>query len=108
MINRLVGGFVVIMIGVNLVKPISEAIGKAEIGSTGSSWANSALHMVPAFFALAVAAVGIYLCINGLRGAGLMEGVKMPEIKVIERIKNYFGYGKKEKNARRKKSGAKT
>jgi len=76
MINRLIGGFVAILIGVSLVGPISTQVNTA--AATGgdlynaSSWGATVLKMVPGFFALGILGIGIAITYGSLRDAGVV------------------------------------
>ena len=76
MINRLIGGFVAILIGVSLIGPISSEVNSA--GHTGSalynvsSWGATVLRMVPGFFALGILGIGIAVTYGALRDAGVV------------------------------------
>ena len=76
MINRLIGGFVGILIGVSLISPIAEQVNKT--ATTGgnlynsSSWGSTVLNLVPGFFALGILGIGIAVCYGALRDAGVV------------------------------------
>jgi hypothetical protein len=76
MINRLIGGFVAILIGVSLVGPISTQVNT--VAATGgdlynaSSWGATVLKMVPGFFALGILGIGIAVTYGSLRDAGVV------------------------------------
>jgi hypothetical protein len=74
MINRLIGGFVAILIGVSLVGPISENVNTAAAGdlNTVSSWGATVLKLVPGFFALGILGIGIAVTYGSLRDAGVV------------------------------------
>ena len=93
MINRLIGGFVAILIGVSLVGPIAEQTNlvASTVNSTGgacsgatqanksecqlyltSSWSVTVLKMVPGFFALGILGIGIAVTYGALRDAGVV------------------------------------
>jgi len=94
MINRLIGGFVAILIGVSLIGPIAEQVQNVALStnSTGatcteagaaaaqtkcqlylsSSWGATVLKMVPGFFALGILGIGIAVCYGALRDAGVV------------------------------------
>ena len=76
MINRLIGGFVAILIGVSLIGPIADQVNTASV-STGnlslmSSWGAVVLKMVPGFFALGILGIGIAITYGSLRDAGVV------------------------------------
>ena len=80
MLGNLIGGFIVILVGVNLMPTVADGVwdathnqtsGSASEGSvTGSS--ATILDLVTLFFAIGVMAAGISLAVSGLRNAGLM------------------------------------
>lgn len=86
MINRLIGGFVGILIGVSLVDPISAEVGKCAINGTGShgpntcynalintsTWSTTIVGLVPGFFALGVLGIGLAVCYGALQDAGVV------------------------------------
>jgi len=76
MINRLIGGFVAILIGVSLIGPIAEQVNTAAVtgGSlyNTSTWSATVLKMVPGFFALGILGIGIAVCYGALRDAGVV------------------------------------
>jgi len=94
MINRLIGGFVSILIGVSLIGPLAtqvtntaattNASGGTCVGYEGSaqnpgcqlylssSWGATVLKMVPGFFALGILGVGIGVTYGALRDAGVV------------------------------------
>jgi len=95
MINRLIGGFIAILIGVSLVGPLATQVtsSTATTNSTGStctstaiagctgtdtalyissSWGATVLNMVPGFFALGILGIGIAVTYGSLRDAGVV------------------------------------
>ena len=76
MINRLIGGFVTILIGVSLIGPISSEVNNAAKDSgnlyNASSWGATVLKMVPGFFALGILGIGIAVTYGSLRDAGVV------------------------------------
>jgi hypothetical protein len=76
MINRLIGGFVAILVGTSLVGPISDQVAGASIAggnlTTVSPWGSTVLRMVPGFFALGILGIGIAVCYGALRDAGVV------------------------------------
>ena len=93
MINRLIGGFVAIIIGVSLIGPLASqvnivAVSTNSTGSTcattsqagcsgaglyvSSSWGATILKMVPGFFALGILGIGIAVTYGALRDAGVV------------------------------------
>ncbi len=76
MINRLIGGFVAILIGVSLIGPIAEQVNTAAVTNgnlyNASSWGATVLKMVPGFFALGILGIGIAVTYGSLRDAGVV------------------------------------
>jgi len=78
MINRLIGGFVAILIGTSLIGPISDQIYAVTTVTGGSaltnasSWGSTVLNMVPGFFALGIMGIGIAVTYGSLRDAGIV------------------------------------
>ena len=93
MINRLIGGFVAILIGVSLIGPIATQV-QTTASSTNtsgdtctyavdsgseqcsvylsSSWGATILKMVPGFFALGILGIGIAVTYGALSDAGIV------------------------------------
>lgn len=75
MIQRLIWGFVSILVGVSLVGPISTQVNTASATNgalyNSSTWGASILNMVPGFFALSLLGVGVALVVGSLRDAGI-------------------------------------
>lgn len=76
MINRLIGGFVAILIGVSLIGPIADQVNTAAVATSNlslmSSWGATVLKMVPGFFALGILGIGIAITYGSLRDAGVV------------------------------------
>lgn len=76
MINRLIGGFVAILIGVSLIGPIADQVNTAAVTSgslyNSSTWSATVLKMVPGFFALGILGIGIAVTYGSLRDAGVV------------------------------------
>jgi len=80
MINRLIGGFVGVLIGVSLISPIATEVAKCGSGSSPcytnlsatSSWAPTIINLVPGFFALGILGIGIAVCYGALQDAGVV------------------------------------
>jgi len=76
LINRLIGGFVAILIGTSLIGPIADQVNAA--AATGgslyntSTWSATVLKMVPGFFALGILGIGIAVTYGSLRDAGVV------------------------------------
>jgi len=76
MINRLIGGFVSILIGVSLIGPIADQVNTATVSTANltlvSSWGSTVLKMVPGFYALGLLGIGIAITYGSLRDAGVV------------------------------------
>ena len=82
MIGNLIGGFIVIVVGANLMGPVATTIqGTINVNSTGGtarpyitsgSASASVLNLVPLFFALGIMSAGVAITVGGLRNAGVM------------------------------------
>ena len=85
MINRLIGGFVAILIGVSLVDPISAEVANCSTINTSShihgcynalintsTWSTTVVGLVPGFFALGVLGIGLAVCYGALQDAGVV------------------------------------
>jgi len=76
MINRLIGGFVAILIGVSLIGPIADQVqavsGAAANLTLMASWGSTVLRMVPGFFALGIMGIGIAITYGALQDAGVL------------------------------------
>jgi len=93
MIDKLIGGFVAILIGVSLIGPLAAQVSSSAstTNSTGAtcslpidradancqlylsaSWGSTVLKMVPGFFALGILGIGIAVTYGSLRDAGVV------------------------------------
>ena len=78
MLGNLIGGFITIVIGINLIGPIADDVDLARFGENASSTSNltgaasTILSLTPLFFALGIMSAGVALAIGGLRNAGLV------------------------------------
>ena len=79
MLGNLIGGFIAIVIGVNLISPIADSVAQNTNGgctTTGcfniSGAAGTILGLTTLFFALGIMAAGVALAVGGLRNAGLV------------------------------------
>ena len=71
MLGNLIGGFIVILVGVNLIPTVANQVVAAQAGNvTGAS--STILGLTVLFFALGIMASGISLAVSGLRQAGLV------------------------------------
>ena len=77
MLGNLIGGFIVIVVGVNLVPTVADGVWAATAGGNYSatnlsSAAGTIIGLTTLFFTLAVASAGIAVASQGLRSAGLL------------------------------------
>ncbi len=79
MLGNLIGGFITIIIGVNLISPIADDVAaNTNNGCLTSGCYNltgatgTILGLVPLFFALGIMSAGVALAVGGLRNAGLV------------------------------------
>jgi hypothetical protein len=70
MLANIIGGFIVILIGVNLMPIVSDQVQIAQSNVTGA--ASTILGLTTLFFALGIMAVGVSLSVGALRNAGLI------------------------------------
>jgi len=78
MLGNLIGGFITILIGVNLIGPIADDVYAARYNGSGDAVnnltgaASTILGLTPLFFALGIMSAGVALAVGGLRNAGIM------------------------------------
>ncbi len=77
MLGNLLGGFIVIIVGVNLIPSVADSVFDASncvvagcSNVTGA--ASTILDLTPLFFALGIMSAGVALTVGGLRNAGVM------------------------------------
>jgi len=74
-LGRLLEGFITILIGVNLIGPVADAVTFATNASRGSNVTGSAatiLNLVTLFFALGIMVAGVNIAVGGLQDVGLI------------------------------------
>ena len=71
MLGNLIGGFIVIIIGVNLIGTIADEVVAAQNGNVTGA-ASTILGLTPLFFALGIMSAGVALAVGGLRNAGIV------------------------------------
>ncbi len=71
MLGNLIGGFIVIIIGVNLIGTVADEVNTAQNGNVTGA-ASTILGLTPLFFALGIMSAGVALAVGGLRNAGLV------------------------------------
>jgi hypothetical protein len=74
MLGNLIGGFVVILVGVNLAPVVGTGVVYAGLNTTAnlSAATTAILGLTTIFFCLGVMAAGISVATNGLKQAGLI------------------------------------
>ena len=81
MLGNLLGGFIVIIVGVNLMPTVADGVtdigcngtpctGGNESNVTGASL--TIIGLTPLFYALGIMSAGVALTVGGLRNAGVM------------------------------------
>jgi hypothetical protein len=70
-LGNLIGGFIVILVGVNLIPTVADQIVLAQAGNVTGA-ASTVLGLTTIFFALGIMAAGVALAVGGLRNAGLV------------------------------------
>ena len=71
MLGNLIGGFIVIIIGVNLIGTVANEVSAARSGNVTGA-ASTILGLTPLFYALGIMSAGVALAVGGLRNAGVM------------------------------------
>jgi xanthine/uracil permease len=72
MLGNLIGGFIVIVVGVNLIPTIADQVyGASHMGNVTGA-ASTILDLTTLFFALSIACAGIACATQALRAAGLL------------------------------------
>lgn len=84
MLGNLLGGFIVVLVGVNLIGEVADNVSTAQTNDGSSSYADienistisptssTILGLTTIFFALGIMAAGVSLAVGGLRNAGLV------------------------------------
>ena len=84
MLGNLLGGFIVILVGVNLIGEVADSVTEAQTNDGSSAWAgisnisstsptaSTILGLTTIFFSLGIMAAGVSLAVGGLRNAGLV------------------------------------
>ena len=70
-LGNLLGGFIVILVGVNLLPTVANQIAAAKTGNVTGA-AATLLDLTVIFFALGIMSSGVSLAVGGLRQAGLV------------------------------------
>jgi len=81
MLGNLLGGFIIVLVGVNLIPTVADSVvgANTQCYTTGcrnissvSPAAGTLLGLTTIFFALGIMAAGVSLAVGGLRNAGLV------------------------------------
>jgi xanthine/uracil permease len=72
MLGNLIGGFVVILIGVNLLPTVANEVKGSQDNANVTGATDTIIGLVPLFFALGILSAGIALTAQGLRAAGML------------------------------------
>lgn len=72
MLGRLLGAFIVILVGVNLLPVIANAVAAAATNANTPAAAQTIIGLTTLFFSLAIMSLGVSLAIGGLRDAELI------------------------------------
>jgi len=78
MLGNLLSGFIIIVVGVNLMPSIADQVYAARYANTSgvpsnvTGAASTIVGLVPLFFSLGVMSAGVALAMNGLKNAGIM------------------------------------
>lgn len=70
-LGNLIGGFIVILVGVNLMPTVANQVTAAQTGNVTGA-ASAILGLTIVFFALGIMSAGVSLAVVGLRNAGLV------------------------------------
>jgi len=70
-LGNLIGGFIVILVGVNLIPTVANQIVAAQGGNVTGA-ASTVLGLTTIFYALGIMSAGVSLAVSGLRNAGLV------------------------------------
>lgn len=71
MLGNLLGGFIIIVVGVNLLPTVANQVVAAQAGNVTGA-ASTIIGLVTLFFALGIMSAGIAITVGGLRNAGVM------------------------------------
>lgn len=71
MLANLLGGFIVILVGVNLIPTIADQIVLAQNGNVSGA-ASTILGLTTIFYALGIMSAGVALAVTGMRNAGMV------------------------------------
>ena len=72
MLGNLFGGFIVILVGVNLLPTIADQVKAAQDNGNVTGASSTIVGLTTLFFSLGIMSAGISLAIGGLRNAGIV------------------------------------
>ena len=73
MLGNLIGGFIVILVGVNLIPTVANQVAGATAAGGNITGASAAiLNLTTTFFALSIMSAAVSVAVGGLRQAGLV------------------------------------
>ena len=70
-LGDLIGGFIVILVGVNLIPTVADQVVAAQSGNVTGA-ASTILGLTTIFFALGIMGSGVALTVSSLRNAGVL------------------------------------
>jgi len=71
MLGNLIGGFIVILIGVNLLPTVANQVVAAQAGNVTGA-ASTIVGLTTLFYSLGIMSAGVSLAVGALRNAGLV------------------------------------
>ena len=77
-LGNLLGGFITILIGVNLIGHLADSVQTARFNASGDGVTNitgaasTIINLTTLFFALGIMAAGVALAVGGLKNAGII------------------------------------
>ena len=71
MLGNILGGFIVILVGVNLIGPVADAVVSAQGGNVTGA-ASTILGLTTIFFSLGIMSSAVSIAVVGLRQAGVV------------------------------------
>lgn len=71
-LGNLLGGFIVILVGVNLLPTVADQVAGVQANGNVTGAANAIVGLTTVFFALGIMSAGVGLAVGGLRNAGLV------------------------------------
>lgn len=70
-LGNMIGGFIVILVGVNLLPTVADQVYAAQAGNVTGA-ADAIVGLTTVFFALSIMSAGVSTAVVGLRNAGLV------------------------------------